>query len=91
MRPLQWMGAAVNHSNPEQRIGVAEALHCCTLAGARLAFQEHDRGSLAVGKLGDFVLLSADPHIVNPGVIQDSPVLATVVGGSVVWEQLGHE
>jgi predicted amidohydrolase YtcJ len=84
MRPLQWMHAAANHSNPDQRISVAQALHCCTLAGARLAFQEHDRGSLAAGKLGDFVLLGADPHAVSPDAIQDIPVLATVVGGRLV-------
>jgi predicted amidohydrolase YtcJ len=86
MRPLQWIHAAVNHSNPDQRITVAEALHCCTLAGARLAFQEGDRGSLAHGKLGDFVLLGADPHAVGPAAIQDIPVLATVVGGQIVAE-----
>lgn len=52
MRPLQWLHAAVNHSNPDQRISVAEALRCCTLAGARLAFQEGDRGSLRPGRPG---------------------------------------
>lgn len=87
MRPLQWLHAAVNHSNPDQRIGAAQALYCCTLAGAALAFQEGDRGSLAVGKLGDFVLLSEDPLVAEPNTLQEIDVLATVVGGQVVWEQ----
>jgi predicted amidohydrolase YtcJ len=86
MRPLQWMHAAVNHSNPNERITPQQALHACTLAGARLAFQERDRGSLAVGKLGDFVLLASDPLQAPPQAIQDVAVLATVVGGRVVWE-----
>jgi predicted amidohydrolase YtcJ len=86
MRPLQWIHAAVNHSNPEQRISAAEALHACTAAGARLAFQEAKAGSLAVGKWGDFVVLDADPRAVRPEKIQEIRVLATVVGGQVVYK-----
>lgn len=86
MRPLQWIQAAVTHSNPDQRITVAEALHACTMAGARLAFQEAQLGSLTAGKWGDLVVLEADPHDVAPQQIEKIRVLATVVGGRVVYE-----
>ena len=81
-----WIHAAVNYFNPDQRISVAQALHACTLAGARLAFEEHCKGSLAVGKLGDCALLEADPHSVAQEEIEDIPVLATVIGGRVVGD-----
>jgi predicted amidohydrolase YtcJ len=86
MRPLQWIQTAVTHSNPDQRITVAEALHACTMAGARLAFQEAQLGSLTAGKWGDLVVLEADPHDVAPQQIEKIRVLATVVGGRVVYE-----
>jgi predicted amidohydrolase YtcJ len=86
MRPLQWIHAAVNHSNPEQRISAAAALYACTTAGARLAFQEAQLGSLAVGKWGDFVVLDADPQAVTPENIQEIRVLTTVVGGQIVYQ-----
>jgi predicted amidohydrolase YtcJ len=72
---------------PEQKISVAEALHAYTLGSAYAAFQEHDRGSLEVGKLADFVVLSRD--ILDPREqehLAQTQVLVTVVGGKVVHE-----
>src|SRR5262249_41269628 len=45
---------------PEQKITVAEAVEAYTLTSAYAAFQEKERGSLAAGKLADFVMLSRD-------------------------------
>jgi predicted amidohydrolase YtcJ len=53
MGPLIGVHAAVNHSNPAERVGVYDAMELYTLNAARIAFQEDDRGSLEVGKLGD--------------------------------------
>ena len=36
-------------------------LHAATLVGARAAGQEKDMGSLEIGKLANFVVLTADP------------------------------
>lgn len=69
---------------PRQRIGVDEALRICTLHGAYASFEEDQKGSIAVGKLADFVLLERDPHDADPDRIQEIPVLRTVVGGRTV-------
>jgi predicted amidohydrolase YtcJ len=83
--PLIGIHAAVNHSNPAERVSVQEALELYTVNAARIAFQESDRGSLRVGKLGDFVVLGADPFEVDPGHIKDIGVEMTVIGGEVVY------
>jgi predicted amidohydrolase YtcJ len=65
-------------------VSVQEALELYTVNAARIAFQELDRGSLQVGKLGDFVVLGEDPFEVDPGHIKDIAVEMTVLGGDVV-------
>lgn len=82
--PLIGIHAAVNHTNPFERVGVQEALELYTINAARIAFQETDRGSLEVGKLGDFVVLSEDPLAVDSTDIKDVSVEMTVIGGDVV-------
>ncbi len=73
---------------PEQRITVEEAVRAYTFGSAYAAFQETDRGTIEVGKLADFVLLSRD--IFDPAQrdrITDTRVLLTIVGGQVVYER----
>lgn len=95
---LAGIDAAVNrrtldgkHPNgwfPEQRITVAEAVAAYTIGSAFAAHQEKDRGSIAAGKLADFVLLSRD--IFSPAErdkIADTKVTLTVIGGKVVFER----
>jgi predicted amidohydrolase YtcJ len=83
--PMIGIHAAVNHSNPAERVSVQEALELYTINAARIGFTESDIGSLEVGKLGDLVILGDDPFQVNPGRIKDIPVEMTVVGGDVVY------
>ena len=96
--PIPGIDAAVNrrtldgkHPNgwfPEQRISVNEAIEAYTLGSAYAGFQEKDRGSLAAGKLADFVVLSRD--ILDPNErdrITETQVMFTVVGGKVVFER----
>jgi predicted amidohydrolase YtcJ len=70
-----------------QRITVAEALKICTLNGAHASFEERAKGSIAPGKLADFVLLADDPHKVDPERIKDIAVVRTVVGGRTVYQR----
>ncbi|WP_217578293.1 amidohydrolase [Mesorhizobium sp. GbtcB19] len=72
---------------PEQRVTVAQALNAYTLGAAFAAHRENDEGSLAAGKLADFIVLSDDPLKVEPDKIADIKVLKTVVGGKSVWEE----
>ncbi len=98
LNPLLGIDAAVNRRTldskhpegwfPEQRITAAEAIEAYTLTSAYAAFQEKDRGSLAAGKLADFVILSRD--VLAPAErdhIAQAEVLLTVVGGRVVYEK----
>ena len=85
--PLIGVHAAVNHSNPAERVGVQEALELYTINAARIGFEERDKGSLEVGKLGDLVVLAEDPFEVEPEGIVDIPVEMTVVGGQIVYQR----
>jgi hypothetical protein len=69
-----------------QRVTVDEALRICTLNGAYASFEESIKGSIAVGKLADFVMLAEDPHDVDPMRLKDIQVARTVVGGVTVHE-----
>lgn len=95
--PLTTLYAAVtratedgNHPDgwvPAQKLGVAEAIHAATLGSAYAEFCEKEKGSLAVGKLADFVILSEDPFAVPPASLRNVKVTMTVVGGQVVYEK----
>jgi predicted amidohydrolase YtcJ len=69
-----------------QRVTVDEALRICTLNGAYASREEQVKGSITAGKLADFVILSRDPHAVDPSTLKDIPVVRTVVGGVTVHE-----
>jgi predicted amidohydrolase YtcJ len=84
--PLIGVHAAVNHSNPAERISVYQALKLYTVDAARIAFEEEAKGSLEVGKLGDITVLGDDPFEIDPRRIIDIPVEKTIIGGEVVYE-----
>lgn len=73
---------------PDQRMTRDEALKSWTLEGAYAAFQERESGSLSPGKRADFVLLSRDIMKSETQQILDTRVLATLVGGEVVYSNL---
>ena len=68
-----------------QRITVDEAIRVNTLNGAYASHEEGRKGSIAVGKLADFVMLADDPHTVKPDAIKDIRIVKTVVGGEVTY------
>ena len=70
---------------PDERVTRSEALYMYTLAGAYLTFEDHLKGSLEVAKLADLVILDADPLTCPEADIQDTPVVATIVGGVVTY------
>ena len=69
-----------------QRISVDEALRVTTLNGAYASFEEKIKGSIAAGKLADFVILAEDPHVVNKEKIKDIEIVRTVTGGTTVHQ-----
>ena len=70
---------------PEQKITAEEALRAYTVTAAYAAFEEKEKGSLEIGKLADFVILSDDVLSVAPQAIEKIQVDQTVVGGRVVY------
>jgi len=69
-----------------QRITVDEAMRVNTLNGAYASKEENSKGSIAAGKLADFVVLAEDPHAIDPDQIKDIAIARTVVGGVVVFQ-----
>jgi predicted amidohydrolase YtcJ len=86
MQPLYGVYCAVNHSNPAERLDVGRALQLYTLDNAALAFEEAEKGSIQVGKLGDLVVLAEDPTQVPPEAIADILVEMTILGGDIVYQ-----
>lgn len=70
---------------PNQKVTVDEALAIATINGAYASSEENLKGSIAAGKLADFVVLEKDPHDVDPDEIRNIKVNRTVVGGKTVY------
>lgn len=70
---------------PEQAMTRQEALLSYTIWNAYAAFEEKDKGSIAVGKLADIVILDRDILRCNPLLMPQTKVIATIVGGKTVY------
>lgn len=70
---------------PEQRIDVMEALKAVTINGAYQLFEEGRKGSIAPGKMADFVVLSENPLNVQPEEIKNIKVLETIKDGKTIY------
>ncbi|HEY7232838.1 MAG TPA: amidohydrolase [Gemmatimonadaceae bacterium] len=68
-----------------QRISVDEAIRVNTVNGACASHEETLKGSIAEGKLADFVVLADDPHTVPVEKIKDIAIVQTTVGGRTVF------
>jgi predicted amidohydrolase YtcJ len=71
---------------PEQRLTMEQAIAAYTTGAAYAEFAEKDKGTLAPGKLADFVVLDRDLTAVSATKILGTRVLRTVVGGKTVYE-----
>ena len=72
---------------PGEELTFDDALRMHTIWAARSGFEDHDRGSVAVGKFGDLAVLSADHEGMSGGELYDLRVDATILGGEVVFER----
>ncbi len=96
LNPMYGIYAAVTRSTlddknpngwiPEQKISVEEALRAYTQGSAYAEFQENEKGTISVGKLADFVVLSEDIFDIDPNTIRQVKVLRTVMNGRTVFE-----
>ncbi len=71
---------------PDQAITLAQALRAYTAGSAYQLGREQELGSLAPGKLADFVVLDRNPFAGPPSAISDAKVVATWVGGKPTYQ-----
>ena len=71
---------------PAERITLEQAIHGFTMGSAYVNHLDGDSGSISVGKLADLAVVDRDLFALDAGPIGDARVLATVVGGAVVFE-----
>jgi predicted amidohydrolase YtcJ len=77
LNPFIQVAGAVDHPVPSERISLYEALRAYSWAGAYAAFEEGERGTLAVGKFADFAVLDRDPFSVPAAGLHEVKVTAT--------------
>ncbi len=70
---------------PDERISLDEALRAATVGSAFVNGQD-EAGWLGMGRLADLVVLDRDIDAQDAGPIGDTTVVATMVGGDVVFE-----
>ncbi len=73
--------------DPNERPDMVDALSCITDQCAYQYFEENEKGSIAAGKLADFVILSENPLEVEPEAVKSIQVLETIKGGVTVWKK----
>ncbi len=71
----------------EQRISPLEALKAYTKYAAYCSYEENSKGSIEIGKLADFTVLSDNPLTVPKDKIKDIRVMSTFVGGRCVFQR----
>lgn len=96
--PLRILYAAIQRNDsatpdrapwlPEQSLLPTHALWSYTLGAAYAGGEEHEKGSLTVGKLGDAVVLREDLLAIEPEKIRENGVQATIVGGKVMYGEV---
>ncbi|NRB01177.1 MAG: amidohydrolase [Rhodobacteraceae bacterium] len=71
---------------PHQRVDVMTALKAMTIWPAYQHFEDDQKGSIEMGKLADFVILSDDPTAVDPETLDELAVLRTIKEDRVIFE-----
>jgi predicted amidohydrolase YtcJ len=71
---------------PDEKISVEDAIKCYTLNSAYASFEENIKGSIEVGKLADFVVLSDDILTIDPVKIKEVKIEMTVFNGDIVYK-----
>jgi len=74
-----------NIIGPRHRVPVATALKAMTIWAAHQHFEEATKGSIEVGKLADFVVLSDNPLSVDPEALAALKVIETIKEGASIY------
>ena len=73
----------------EEALTVKEAIRCFTEGGAYLAYRDSECGSLEPGRWADIAVLDRDIFDADPEELLKTRVVATVLGGEVVYRAEG--
>jgi len=96
--PMRGLYSAVTRKNiegrypeggwfPEQKLTMAEAIGLFTTGAAYASNEETIKGTLEPGKLADMIILSKDLFTIEPEEILTTEVLATILGGRIVYQR----
>lgn len=93
LNPLLGIHAAVNRQawngqpiGNRQKVSVLDAIRGYTINGAYASFEENIKGSIEIGKLADFVVLSESILDCDLNKIKDLQVVLTVVDGEILYD-----
>ena len=87
--PFRGIAAAINHYNTAERISLYEGLKMFTIDAARLTFEENEKGSLEVGKLGDVAIIEGNIHemdLSDKDAMDNIKFLYTIVEGEIKYQ-----
>ena len=70
----------------EQCLTLDEAVRAYTFGSAQAERADSRRGSLAVGKDADLVVLRPDPFGREPDALRETQITLTMVSGRIVYE-----
>lgn len=80
------MRAKLSDNEKIQSLSVEEAVKLYTSGAAYAEFQEDVKGTITVGKLADFIILSDDIFTINAEEIPKTKVLTTVMNGKIIYQ-----
>ena len=72
---------------PAQRVDVMTGIKAMTIWPAGQHFEEDKKGSIEVGKLADFVILSGDPTAIDPETIDTLKVTTTIKEDRPIYQR----
>jgi predicted amidohydrolase YtcJ len=72
---------------PTQRVDVMTGIKAMTIWPAWQHFEEDRKGSIEVGKLADFVVLSGDPTTIDPELIDTLKVTTTIKEDKPIYQR----
>ncbi|MBT4290536.1 MAG: amidohydrolase [Deltaproteobacteria bacterium] len=87
LSPMAGIHICVNHPNQDQATDLYEAISIFTLNAAKASFESDTKGSIEVGKLADFTVLSRDPFLTPKVELKNIETVMTVIDGKIVFDQ----
>jgi hypothetical protein len=72
---------------PQERLRAKDCFRAYTVGSAFAQFEEQRKGTIAPGMLADIVVYPKDLNETRPSEILTIPVVMTIVGGKIVYQQ----